>query len=129
MRYLALLLLAASSLVACAPKTCDPQPLPEDYKDVGPLLPTSAVVCGRDERGKSLLLNFRESDVKKLSLETMALLTTAGWDIKDSKPENGFIIAWKGPKNVKNITISINSHKGGPNVGRVTGTVSLSGKE
>ncbi|MEO7327762.1 MAG: hypothetical protein ABI193_04245 [Minicystis sp.] len=131
MRYLALLLLvASSSLAACAPKTCEPGPLPEEFKEVGPLLPASTVVCGRDEGGKALLVNFRESDVKKLALETIAALTTAGWTIgKTSNADNGSIVATKGPKSSRLLQISINSHKGGPNVGRVTGRVSLGGAE
>lgn len=126
MKGLALLLVAASSLAACAPKTCDPQPLPEEYKEIGPLLPAATVVCGKDEGGKALSLTFKESDVKKLALETNANLTAAGWNVgKTSNFDNGYIIAHKGPKNATYLNININSHKGGPNVGRVTGTVTL----
>jgi hypothetical protein len=129
MKGLALLfaVAAASSVVACAPpKTCDPQPIPEQYKELGSLLPASAVVCGLDEQGKSLLVNFKERDVKKLALETNASLTAAGWAVgKTSNFDDGRLYAQKGPKPKQQLFVNIHNEKSGPNVGRVMGSFQL----
>lgn len=128
MRHFALLFVAALALPACAPKTCDPKPLPEEYKEIGSLLPASAVVCGKEEGGaKALQLTFKERDVKKLTLEMMSSLKGAGWDVdSSSNPEIGHIMATKGEKNVKRLQAHINDQKGGPNAGSVTGSITVS---
>lgn len=121
MRSLAVLLTVLVTS-ACSPKTCDPKPVPEGYADYRGLLPPSAVVCGENpNNGRGMWVNFPERDVTKLSRETAALLTSGGWTIDNpSQTDKGHIFARKGDKA---LNIDLTEHKGGPNAGRVTGSV------
>lgn len=126
MRTLAWLLVAAaaSSLTACAPKTCDPQPMPAEHQNVAPFLPSSAVVCGLTDDKKRLLLNFPERDVTKLTQEVLVKLAADNWSLGKSDAKIGNILASKGGRYFH---MNIDDHKGGPNVGRVTGSVMMNG--
>ena len=123
MRHLALLLVAAaSSLTACTPKTCDPQPIPAEHQAVAQFLPASAVVCGVDDKKKGLQLNFSERDTTKVMHETMLKLAKDNWSLGKTQVTDQFLQAWKGSLY---LTMNVNTHNGGPNVGRVTGQISV----
>jgi hypothetical protein len=120
---------AASQLVACStPKVCDdPQPLPAGYAEMASVLPKEAVVCKDGPNANAVFLNFASRDVKKLTLETMLHLREAGWALGPTTSADdlsGFVVASRGPKSLQ---LTINRQNGGPYVGRITGSLFVSG--
>jgi hypothetical protein len=129
-RYAFALVVAAatSQLAACTPKVCDdPQPLPAGYEEMESVLPKEAVVCRGGPSANAVFLNFASRDVKKLTLETMLHLREAGWELGSTTSADdlaGFVVASKGPKSLQ---LSISRQNGGPYVGRITGSIFVSG--
>lgn len=129
--FIVVALAVTTSAVACdsAPKTCDPQPLPDSQKELAPFLPEAAVVCGAQDKGDGVSVDFKVRDVKALAADVEARLTAAGWSVSTRDIGGGagaLIHANSGPKNARqNFQANINSHSGGPNAGRVTGSFLL----